>query len=188
VPTIATLSPPRGNVDGGSGRAGRDDPDDHKEIRMKSTKHRRGPPHRVAEHHATNLADGVPASDAPSLAPIVAGAVAKTSLVLRARVLRRLLMPVGPLALTVLAGGAFAKYVEFARWSRISVSLEDAARVTSSQMIELVRYVQQCNPAALQQAMVVLSRDATTMAALGTSVAAIVAQLVANRKAVRGPS
>ena len=78
-------------------------------------------------------------------------------------------MPVGPMALTVLGGGVFAKYAAQARWPRMSVSLEDAARVTSSQVYELVRYVEQSNPHVLQQVMVVLSRDATTMAAVGAS-------------------
>ncbi len=95
-------------------------------------------------------------------------------------------MPIGPLALTVLAGGAFAKYVEFARWSRISVSLEDAARITSNQMVELVSYVEQSDPTVLEQVIVMLSRDTTTMAALSASVAAIAIQLASRSKSVRG--
>lgn len=154
---------------------------------MKFMKHRKSRPHHVAADPPPALTDGVPAKDTPSLAAIVASAVAETSLVLRARALRRLLMPVGPLALAVLAGGAFAKYVEYARWSRFSVSIDDAARVTSGQIVELVRYVEQSNPTVLEQVMVVLSRDATTMAALGASVAALVMQLRSNRKLVRGP-
>lgn len=154
---------------------------------MKFIKHTRSRPHHVAADPLPAFADGVPANNTPSLAAIVASAVAQTSLVLRARVLRRLLMPIGPLALAVLAGGAFAKYVEYARWSRFSVSIDDAARITSGQILELVRYVEQSNPTVLEQVMVVLSRDATTMAALGASVAALVMQLRSNRKSVRGP-
>jgi hypothetical protein len=155
---------------------------------MKSMKHRKSRPHHVAADPTPIVADGVPAKDKPSLAAIVASAVPETRLVLRARLLRRLLMPIGPLALTVLAGGAFAKYVEFARWSRMSVSLEDAARVTSNQIVELVRYVEQSNPTVLEQVMVMLSRDTTTMAALGASVAAIAMQLASRRKLVRRPT
>jgi hypothetical protein len=149
---------------------------------MKDSKSR---PHHVADDPGPVVADGVPAKDIPSLAAIVANTVPTTRLVLRARLLRRLLMPIGPLALSVLAGGAFAKYVEFARWSRISVSLEDAARVTSNQIVELVRYVEQSNPTVLDQVFVMLTRDATTMAALGASVAAIAIQLAPHRKFVR---
>jgi hypothetical protein len=161
---------------------------DHpRRFRMKFTKHTRARPHHVAAVPLPALADEVPAKTTPSLAAIVASAVPQTSLVLRARVLRRLLMPVGPLALAVLAGGAFAKYVEYARWSRFSVSIDDAARITSGQILELVRYVEQSNPTVLEQVMVVLSRDATTMAALGASVAALVMKLRSNRRLLRGP-
>jgi len=154
---------------------------------MKVTKHMRSRPDPVAATPPPTFADGVPATDTSSLAAIVASTVPQTSLVLRARVLRRLLMPIGPLALAALAGGAFAKYVGYARWSRFSVSLDDAARITSSQILELVRYVEQSNPRVLEQVMVVLSRDATTMAALGASVAALVMQLRLNRKLVSAP-
>jgi hypothetical protein len=154
---------------------------------MKFMKRRKAGPHHVAADPAPAHADGVPAKDAPALAAIVAGAVPKTHLALRARVLRRLLMPVGPLALTVLAGGAFAKYVEFARWSRLSVSLEDAARVTSNQIVELVNYVEQSNPTVLEQVIVLLSRDTATMTALSASVAAIAVQLATRRKSAREP-
>jgi hypothetical protein len=121
-------------------------------------------------------------ADAPAaLAAIVASRVPQTHLALRARMLQRLLTPVGPLALAVLAGGVFAKYLPSARWSRLSVSLDDAASFTSSQIVELVRYVEQSDPTVLEQVMVALSRDATTMTALGASVAAIVMQHLSRR-------
>ena len=125
----------------------------------------------------------VSTSGTQSLPVVVANAFTRLRVAQRVRVLRRLLLPVGPMALTVLAGGVFAKYVAQARWPRMSISLQDAARVTSSQVHELARYVQQSNPHALQQVLVVLARDTTTMAALGASVAALVLQHVANRKA-----
>lgn len=142
-------------------------------------------PHNVADN-SESLLDGIPPEDTHSLAAIVANTVPTAPLVLRARLLRRLLMPIGPLALTVLCGGAFAKYVEFARWSRISVSLEDAARISTSQIVELVGYVEQSDPTVLEQVIVMLSRDATTVAALSASVAAIAIQFASRRKLVRG--
>jgi hypothetical protein len=143
---------------------------------------------QVAANPTPLVADSGPAIDTLSLAAILACAVPTTRLVLRARLLRRLLMPIGPLALTVLAGGVFAKYAAFARWSRITISLEDAARVTSNQVVELVRYAEQSDPTVLEQVMVMLSRDTTTMAALGASVAAIAVQLASRRKSERGPT
>ena len=126
-----------------------------------------------------------PANAPASLPALVASVFTRTHVALRARMLRRLLLPVGPLALTVIGGGAFAKYVEHARWSRLVVPLEDAARITPSQVSDLVRYVEQSNPHVLQQVMAIVSRDATTMAALGASVAALVVQYWSRHNAAR---
>ena len=147
-----------------------------------SKQHEPRPPSAAIE--PAELAPGtLAASEAPSLPAIVASAFTRLRLAHRVRVLRRLLMPVGPLALTVLGGGVFAKYAAQARWPRMAVTLEDAARVTSNQVFELVRYVEQSNPQALQQVLLVLSRDATTMAAVGASVAALVMQHLSSRQA-----
>ena len=91
--------------------------------------------------------------DAPSSAheratPVaarVADAFGRLNIRQRARMLGRLLASVGSLALAVIGGGAFAKYITHAT-SEISVSLEDAARATWSQVYELVCYVQQSHP------------------------------------------
>jgi hypothetical protein len=123
--------------------------------------------------------------EAQSLAALVASAFTRLRIAERVRVLRCLLQPVGPMALAVLGGGVFAKYIAQARWPRMSISLDDAARVTAGQVYELVRYIEQSHPLAIQQALAVLARDATTMAALGGSVAAIVMQHLANRSAAR---
>ena len=117
-----------------------------------------------------------------ALPHIVAAAFDRLNIRLRARMLGRLLAAVGPLALAVVGGGAFAKYVAQARWPEIPVSIEDAARATSAQIHELVRYVQQSNPQLFGQLLDVLARDTATIAALGASVAA----LTINRLAVRG--
>jgi len=67
----------------------------------------------------------------------------------RAGMLGRLLASMGPLALAVVGGGAFAKYVKEARHPQVPVSMEDASRTTLSQVSELVDYVQQSNPQSL---------------------------------------
>lgn len=69
----------------------------------------------------------------------------------RARVLGKLLRFVGPLALTVLSDGAFAKYLPFARSAFVPVTLEDAARATARQIYELARYLQQSHPGLLSR-------------------------------------
>jgi hypothetical protein len=96
---------------------------------------------------------------------------------LRVRVLSRLISSAGTLALAVVGGGVFFKFLPYAR----AVSLEDAARVTASQVFELARYVQQSNPSAIVQVMGLLTRDASTMSALGASLAAIAIGYLAER-------
>jgi hypothetical protein len=122
------------------------------------------------------------AGHAPSLATIVAATFLRLNFRMRARMLGRLLASVGPLAMTVVGGGAFAKYVVHARWQEIPVSIEDAARATSGQIYDIVRYVQQSNPQLYGQLLDVLARDTATITALGASIAA----LTVNRIATRG--
>lgn len=120
----------------------------------------------------------------PSLPAIVAGSFVRLNIRSRARMLGRLLASVGPLALAVVGGGAFAKYVSMARWPEIPVSFEDAARATSTQVYDLVRYVEQSNPQLFSQLLNVLARDTVTIAALGASIAAF----GINRMASRAPA
>lgn len=81
-----------------------------------------------------------------TLAAQVADAFARMNLRARARVLSRLIASVGSLALAVVGGGAFAKYIVAALQGEVSVSVEDAARTTRTQVYELARYVQQSDP------------------------------------------
>lgn len=104
---------------------------------------------------------------------IVTQAFEAASAGVRVRVLKLLLRAVGPLALAVVAGGAFARYVTQARWSALSVSISDATRVSSSQIHELAAYVQQSNPDVARQIIAMLARDVSTMTALGATVGAI---------------
>ena len=119
--------------------------------------------------------------DAPSLAAIVVATFNRLNLRMRARMLGRLLASVGPLALTVVGGGAFAKYVIHARWQEIPVSIEDAARATSGQIHDIVRYVEQSDPQLYSQLLNLLARDSATIAALGASIAALTLNRLASR-------
>ena len=122
-----------------------------------------------------------PGGDAPSLAAIVAATFSRLNLRMRARMLGRLLASVGPLALTVVGGGAFAKYVAHARWQEIPVSIDDAAQATSAQIYEIVRYVEQSDPHMYSQLLNVLARDSATITALGASIAALTLNRLATR-------
>jgi len=149
---------------------------------MKMPKHRRRRVVPRTTRRPVVSISTLPGYEAPSLPTLVAGVFTKLRLAQRARVLRLLLTPVGPMALAVLGGGAFAKFVAQARWPRMSISPADAARVTSAQMFELVRYVEQSNPQFLQQVMVALSRDTSIIAAVGASFALVVMRHMSVRR------
>jgi hypothetical protein len=99
----------------------------------------------------------------------------------RARLLGRLLGSVGPLALAALAGGAFAKHLHSARWPEIPVSFDDAARATTGQVFELVRYVEQSDPQLVEDLLTALTQDGLIMTALGASLAAFAIRCVRRR-------
>lgn len=119
---------------------------------------------------------------APTLPVIVAASFDRLALRQRARMLGRLLASVGPLALAVVGGGAFAKYATHARWPEIPVSLEDAAHATSGQIQEIVRYIEQSNPQLFNNLLELLARDSATIAALGASIAALTMHTLAIRR------
>ena len=118
----------------------------------------------------------------PALPVIVAACFDRLALRQRARMLGRLLASVGPLALAVLGGGAFAKYATHARLPEIPVSLEDAALATSGQVQEIVRYIEQSNPQLFNNLLELLARDTATIAALGASIAALTMHKLATRR------
>jgi hypothetical protein len=128
------------------------------------------------------------ANELASVPAVIASAFGKLNLERRARLLGRLLGSVGPLALVVIGGGGFAKYLQNARWSEIPISFEDAARATSSQVYDLVRYVEQSNPRLVDGLLAALLQDGMTMTALGASVAAIAIKHLSARRGWRPES
>lgn len=119
---------------------------------------------------------------ATTLPVIIAAAFDRLALRQRARMLGRLLASVGPLALAVVGGGAFAKYATHARWPELPVSLEDAARATSAQVQEIVRYIEQSDPQLFNNLLDILARDSATIAAMGASIAALTALRLSARR------
>ena len=88
--------------------------------------------------------------DAETL-PIIVHAFSSLDVGARATIVGGLLASVGPLALAVVASGAFAKYVRYARSPRVPVSPDDAALITPNQIAEVVRYVRQSNPKCFER-------------------------------------
>jgi hypothetical protein len=140
------------------------------------------PPHSGEGASPNGLTGNIVARENLSVPALVAITFGKFDNVLRARLLGRLLGSVGPLALAVVGGGVFAKYLRHARWPEVPVSFEDAARATSSQVYELVRYVEQSNPHLIDALLTALSQDGVTMTAMGTTIAAIAVRRLSERK------
>ena len=116
------------------------------------------------------VAGSVATQEKLSLSAIVAGGFGKLGIGLRARLLGRLLASVGPLALKVVGGGVFAKYVRYARSPEMRVSFDDAAHATSSQVSDLVHYVEQSNPNLVEELSTALSLNDVTITSARTSI------------------
>lgn len=69
----------------------------------------------------------------------------------RAELLECLMRPMGALGLVAVAGGAFAMLRQRHGWDRVQVTLDDAARITAEQVLELSAYLQQTAPEVFHQ-------------------------------------
>ena len=79
---------------------------------------------------------------------LVSAVYREAPVTLRAKLLEVLLRPIGPLAMAVLAAGAFGPMLQR---EASFVSLDDAARIGADQVLELARFVEQASPDALVQ-------------------------------------
>jgi hypothetical protein len=155
---------------------------------MKTAKHSKLLPQRRDGSTAPTAEAEMRAKKLATVPAIMASAFGKLNLERRARLLGRLLGSVGPLALMVVGGGVFAKYLRNAGWHEVPISFEDAARATSSQVHDLVRYVEQSNPHLVDSLLAALLQDGVTMTALGASVAAIAIKRLSRRRGWRPES
>jgi hypothetical protein len=155
---------------------------------MKTAKHSKLFPHRRDSSVAPAAEGEMSANGLASVPAIVASAFGKLDLERRARLLGRLLGSVGPLALVVVGGGVFAKYLRNAGSPEVPISFDDAARATSSQVHDLVRYVEQSNPHLVDGLRAALFQDGMTMTALGASVAAVTIKRFSDRRGWRPES
>jgi hypothetical protein len=105
--------------------------------------------------------------------PLLAEVYAKASAGLKVKLLECLLKPVGPLGLVAIAAGAFGAQLQRGGYRRPAVSLEDAATVTSDQLLELARYVEQSSPDTFVQVAALLN-DGAGGAAAGLSAMLVV--------------
>lgn len=68
----------------------------------------------------------------------------------RARVLQALVRPLGPLGLAAVAAGAFAGIAARRHGGGADIGLDEAARFSGEQVLELSRFVEQVDPDVLQ--------------------------------------
>lgn len=92
---------------------------------------------------------------------------------LRARLLQRLLDPLGTLGLAAIAAGAFAGFLQRSSAEGLKVSVEDVSRYSSDQIAELVRFVAQVSPESLQEIANTFADNPVGITAFGTSVAVL---------------
>lgn len=95
------------------------------------------------------LGDRPVARALPSVPRLVARLYERANLPLRARLIACLLQPLGSLGLAGVAAGAFAVFLSRRGYPDAGVDLVRTARVSSEQIHELARFVEEVNPEAL---------------------------------------
>jgi hypothetical protein len=115
-----------------------------------------------------------PAPRTPSSAPRLAARLfAESDLPLRARLIACLLRPLGPLGLAGVAAGAFAAFLNRHELTEASADLARVARVSSEQIHELARFVEEVEPQALQHFAELISGSQLALAAFSASALAL---------------
>jgi hypothetical protein len=104
--------------------------------------------HAPANRRPRVAGENESARDIPELVSALYG---EAPTALRVQLVEQLVRPLGPLALAVIATGAFRHLLYRLRRDAAPISPNDVGRITSEQVLELTRYVQQCSPDALLQ-------------------------------------
>ena len=125
---------------------------------------------------ATSAAPGVPAAPAEGRAArLMARLYGSANLALRTRLVACLLRPLGPLGVAAVAAGAFAVVLTRRSAGGIGVAMADVAEVSTEQVAELARFVEQVSPEALQQAAGLVVENPIGVGAFTASVALLLA-------------
>lgn len=95
---------------------------------------------------------------------------------LRAQMLAWLLRPLGTLGLAAVASGAFGRLLHRDPTLAGASAIDDLARFSGDQVLELARFVQEVSPQTLEQVGALLSGNAMGVAALSASALALLYQ------------
>jgi hypothetical protein len=82
-----------------------------------------------------------------ALVPLyVSGVFREAPVTFRAQLIETLMRPMGALGLVAVSNGVFAAVRQRHGWEQLQVTLDDAARITADQVLELSSYLQQAAP------------------------------------------
>ena len=116
---------------------------------------------------------------------LIARAYDEAPPMMRRRLLEHLLRPLGILAMTGVANGAFARVCERPGWSDFSIRLEDTQKIDASEVLELAAYVQQFSAKALHGLLQIFG---TSPALASTATAALLVAILLRHANSQGPS
>ena len=100
----------------------------------------------MAEPDQATLAPMADPAGAALLPLYVSGVFREAPVSFRAQLIETLMRPMGALGLVAVANGVFAAVRHRHGWERLQVTLDDAARITADQVLELSAYLQQAAP------------------------------------------
>jgi hypothetical protein len=118
---------------------------------------------------------------------MIADAYSEATAPVRAKLLECLLRPVGTLGLVAIAAGAFGQFLHRGSPRQLNISLDDAARVTTEQVLELARYVEQSSPDTFQQIASLLVQHPVGIASISGSILLLARHAWRHRDASREP-
>lgn len=103
-------------------------------------------------------------------AQLVAHLYALADLPMRARMLADLMRPLGTLGLAAVAAGALVRFARRDAVAGMAVALDDAARYTAQQVLELASFVEQVDADIVQQVATQVIDQPAGIAAVGLAV------------------
>jgi hypothetical protein len=117
----------------------------------------------------------------PRVGRLVARLYGEASAPLRARMLACLIRPLSPLGLVAVASGAFGSLLH--RWGDRGpgIPLDEVGRFSNDQILDLVRFVEQVGPEAVQQVASLITENPVGVAAFSASAAMLLLRIVRAR-------
>lgn len=118
-----------------------------------------------------------------ALVPLyVSGVYREAPSTVRAQLIECLMKPMGALGLVAVANGVFAALRQRHGWHQLQVTLDDAARITGDQVLELSSYLQQTAPEVFQKVGDLVSRQPALTGSLSAMLLLHVLHLTIRRR------